>query len=192
MKEHQDTDANAPPPQEGTQSERELFLLRSGGQAFAVYARDTEGVAEGLSPAPLPHAPHAVLGIVCVRGRMYTLLDPPALAGLQGTDGAAPLREDERKDEAERGDEERRRDEAERQETPRFVVMLRGDEQLALAADHVEGALEVPAEALETPDQAAYALHATLERGGARILVLNPTRLFDAAVQGTERRRRRQ
>jgi chemotaxis signal transduction protein len=153
---------------------RELFLLRSGGQVFAVYAEEIEGVAEGLRPAPLPHAPRAVLGIVCVRGRMYTLLDPTALAGLQGVDSAAPSLEDERS------------------VTPRFVVTLRGDEQLALAADHVEGAVEVPARALETSDHTTHALRATLQHGGARVLVLDPARLFDAATQGTERRRRRQ
>ncbi|MDT5158100.1 MAG: hypothetical protein QOH51_2457 [Acidobacteriota bacterium] len=187
MKEHKDTDANAPPPspQDGTPRVRELLLMRSGGQAFAIYAEETEGVAEGLKLAPLPHAPRAVLGIVCVRGRMYTLLDPPALAGLQGVDSAAPLHEDQRTDEDERKDKDRK-------ETPRFVVTLRGDEQLALAADHIEGALEVSAGALETPDHAAHALRATLERDGTRILVLDPTHLFDAAMQGTERRRRRQ
>jgi purine-binding chemotaxis protein CheW len=175
MKEHRDTDANAPPPQDEPQQMRELLLLRAGGQAFAVFAEEAEGVTKGHTRTPLPHAPRAVLGLVCVRGRMLTLLDPLALAGVQDGDGAAPHLEDER------------------EESPRFVIALRGDEQLALAADDVEGTLEVPAGALDAPDYAAaHALRATLERGGALIHVLDPTRLFDAAMQGVERRRRRQ
>jgi chemotaxis signal transduction protein len=206
MKEYKDTDANAAPPQDEPRRTRGLLLMRSGGQAFAVFADETDGVAERLRPAPLPHAPRAVLGIVCIRGRMYTLLNLPALLGPQGGNGAAP--EDEHEREAERelkceveceaGYEAERAVECEieraveREVMPRFAVALRGDEQLALAADHVEGTLEVAAGALETPDHSSHALRATLESGGARVLVLDPTRLFDAATQGFERRRQRQ
>ncbi|MDT5295545.1 MAG: purine-binding chemotaxis protein CheW [Acidobacteriota bacterium] len=167
MTEHKDTDENAPTPQVEPPTPRELLLLRAGGQTFAVYAEEAEAVAEGLKPAPLPHAPRAVLGVVCVRGRMYTLLDPHALLYPHASPGA-------------QGDN-----------IVAFVVALGGDEQLALAADSLERGVSVPAGALETPDPPAPALRATLERDGARVHVLDTSRLFDAAMQGTERRRQR-
>ena len=131
---------------------RSLLLLRAGGRLFAVYAEEAEGVAEVSEPVPLPHAPAAVLGVVCVRGRMYTLLDPPALVAGNGAHTNAPADP--------------------RAEPPRFAVALRGDEQLALAADEVEGPLELDAD-------------------GASPHIHDPARLFDAAMRGTERRRRR-
>src|SRR5947209_18733791 len=79
MKPHEDT--NADTPQDETPEPRELLLLRAGAHAFAVFADETDGVADGLKPTPLPHAPRAVLGVVCVRGRMRTVLDPLALVG---------------------------------------------------------------------------------------------------------------
>jgi chemotaxis signal transduction protein len=133
-----------------TRATRSLLVLRAGGRLFAVHAEEAEGVAESARPVPLPHAPAAVLGVVSVRGRMYTLLDTAAL--LSGQDPNAPAQP--------------------RTERPRFAVALRGDEQLALAADEVEGPLE-------------------LDTDGASPQILDPARLFDAAMQGTERRRQR-
>jgi chemotaxis signal transduction protein len=78
--------------------------------------------------------------------------------------------------------------------TPRFAVALRGDEQLALAADEVEGPLELDAESADPPEASALhpaPLRATLRRVGEPLHLLDPSRLFDAAMQGTERRRRR-
>jgi chemotaxis signal transduction protein len=147
MEETKETNDGATP-----RTTRELFVLRAGGRAFAVYAEEAEGVAEGAQPTPLPHAPAAVLGVVCVRGRMYTLLDTAALLAGQDPHANAPADP--------------------RAMPPRFAVALRGDEQLALAADEVEGPLEL--------DDDSASLH-----------ILDPTRLFDAAMQGTERRRQR-
>src|SRR5438067_8661756 len=108
MKPHEDTDADT--PQDET---RELLLLRAGARAFAVFADETDGVADGLKPTPLPHAPRAVLGVVSVRGRMRTVLDPLALVGdNEETESAATVAP-----------------------APLFIVALRGDEQLALAAE---------------------------------------------------------
>jgi chemotaxis signal transduction protein len=192
MTEHKDTDEDAPPQGEPTPT-RELLLLRAGGQTFAVYAEDAEGVAEGVKPAPLPHAPRAVLGVVCVRGRMYTLLDPRALPGAQADNIDAHACDDVHEEAREEARKEARDGARERGRglVVAFVVALGGDEQLALAADSIERAVSVPAGTLEVPDPLAPALRATLERGGARILVLDPSRLFDAAMQGTERRRQR-
>lgn len=144
-----------------------LLLLRAGGRSFAVSAEEVKGVAESPDPVPLPHAPAAVLGVVCVGGRMYTLLDPPALLAAQGSDALA------------------------RVGSPRFAVALRGDEQLALAADELAGTVEVPADALRPPAQLPPPLRAALEHEGERVSVLDPSLIFDAAMQGTERRRQR-
>jgi chemotaxis signal transduction protein len=133
---------------------RGLFVLRAGGRLFAVRAEEVEGVAEAAEPVPLPHAPAAVLGVVSVRGRMYTLLDTAALFPAPGPNADAHAA-------------------APRALRPRFAVALRGDEQLALAADEVEGPRDADA------------------AGAAPSHVLDPTRLFDAAMQGTERRRQR-
>ena len=160
MKEPEETKTDAPPRAAGR-----LLLLRAGGQTFAVRAEEAEGVAERPDPAPLPHAPAAVLGVVSIGGRMYTLLDPPALLAGPGAGG--------------------------RGGPPRFAVALRGDEQLALAAESLEGPLEVPADAPRPHDQPPPPLRAALEHEGARVLLLDPSALFDAAMRGTERRRQR-
>src|ERR1041384_2277200 len=87
---------------------RDLFSFSAGDTTFAVFTADVEATAERSRPAKLPHAPPAVLGIVSVRGRMVTTLDPVALTSGAGSDWPAELP---------------------------CVVALRGDEQLALAAD---------------------------------------------------------
>jgi len=105
------------PPQGAARATRELFAFGASGRVFAVYNEEADGVAEGLSPAPLPHAPAAVLGVVSVRGRMRTLLDTRALFDAADAQ-AAPGGDDAH--------------EGARAETPRFVVALRGDEQLEI------------------------------------------------------------
>ena len=170
--------------------------MRAGGRAFAVVADECQGDAQQCPrPTPLPHAPRAVLGVVCLRGRMRTVLDPLALVSPQGEDDTDQAEQDGVRgvennsvEEAEQRDEDvKQSDEASR----RFVVALRGDEQLALAVESVEGIVRVPAASLAPPQRPAPHLRAALEHEGARLLVLDPARLFDAAMQGTERRRQR-
>jgi hypothetical protein len=56
----------------------------------ALFDGEVEATARDLTPSPLPFAPRAVLGVVCLRGRMRTVLDPPALVGEnQSEEGAA-------------------------------------------------------------------------------------------------------
>jgi chemotaxis signal transduction protein len=173
MKELEDTAAASHAKRDAPHETRELFVLTAGGQAFAVNAEETDGVAEGLTPAPLPHAPASVLGVVSVRGRMRTLLYTPALvADVHGREGDATA-------------------EDATANAPRFVVALRGDEQLALAADSVEGVVTVDAESLSPSDPGDSPLAATLEHEGRRVHLLAASRLFDAAMRGTERRRTR-
>jgi chemotaxis signal transduction protein len=168
MKEPYNNSAEATRP--GTD---EMLLLYAGGKVFAVRAAEAEAPGEWSEPVPLPHAPAAVLGVVSVHGRIYTLLDTRALL-----DAQAHAHEDVHEDV--------------REGAPGFIVALRGDEQLALAAERIEGPLEINAAALDPPDiPFAPLLRATLERNGTCIHVLDPSALFDAAMQGTERRRRR-
>lgn len=151
----------------GNQGARGLLVLRAGGRDFAVYADEADAVTGWREPSPLPHAPPAVLGVVCVRGRMRTLLDPARLPGAPPADGAET-------------------------DAPRFIVALRGDEQLALAASHAE---RLAAEADEQPapaDPPLTFLRGTLRRQNRTVHLLDPARLFDAAMQGAERRRQRQ
>ena len=143
--------------------------MRAGGRLFAVYADEADSVTEGLRPTPLPGAPAAVLGVVCVRGRMRTVLDPLAL--FPDTRGASTT-----------------------PHAPRFVLALRGDEQLALAVERVERIVEAPPDALLPPDEEAdhgAPLRGRLLLDDTPVAVLDPARLFDAAMQGTERRRPR-
>ena len=171
MKELEDTSAGPRPAHTPPRETRELFVLTAGGRAFAVRAEEAEGVAEGLAPAPLPHAPAAVLGVVSLRGRMRTLLYPPALFSQTGEleDASASA--------------------------PRFAVALRGDEQLALAADSVEGPVTFNVtfntDSPSPPDSPDSTLAAALEHEGRRVQLLDSSRLFDAAMRGTERRRPR-
>jgi len=163
----------------------ELLLLRAGGQLFAVRAEEADGAAQACPrPTPLPRAPRAVLGVVALRGRMRTVLDPSALVNTQAVQDAAPIEPDAAR--LESGGEAARVEEA----RP-LVVALRGDEQLALAVERAEGTVRVPADALAPQPRPAPPLRAVLEHEGARLLVLDPSRLFDAAMRGTERRRQR-
>jgi chemotaxis signal transduction protein len=190
MKEPEETGAKFPPPTHAQRETRELFTLRAGGRLFAVLAEETDGVAEGLSPAPLPHAPAAVLGVVSVRGRMRTVLYPPALTRHSSTVAAdsSTVTADSSAADATAITADSSTVAA---AAPRFVVALRGEEQLALAADALEGTFSTDAESLAPAEASDAPLLATLERGDAIIQVLDTSLIFDAAMQGTERRRPR-
>lgn len=146
---------------------RDLFSFQAGGRTFAVFAEEVEGTADAKPVAPLPHAPPAVLGVLCVRGRMLTALDPVAL--LTGERLPWPP------------------------QVP-CVIALRGDEQLALAAESFGSTItifETDIEAMADTGPDARAVTGILRYGGAEIRVLSVPKLFAAAFQRTERRRRR-
>jgi chemotaxis signal transduction protein len=161
MKEQEDTGADA-----AARDEREALLMRVGGLAFAVYADEHECVTEWAEPAPLPHAPAPVLGVVPVRGRVRTVIDPARLFESLGL-GFEP-----------RGEERA------------HLASLAGDEQLALAFETCEPVRLTPGELSHPPD-APPPVRATFSRHGETVYLLDPARLFDAAMSGTERRRRR-
>src|SRR2546428_11796775 len=101
----------------------DLVPFTAGERVFAVFADQVESTAEGKVPAPLPHAPPAVVGVVCVRGRMLTVLDPVAL--LTGESATWP-------------------------KTLPSVIALRGEEQLGLAAESCRDTITVAVADIET------------------------------------------
>ncbi|HEX7173657.1 MAG TPA: chemotaxis protein CheW [Pyrinomonadaceae bacterium] len=147
---------------------RALIVARAGQHRLAVFADESEGVSKFADPAPLPSAPPAVLGVVAVRGRMRTLIDPlpllqPPTAPLTSPDEAAPT----------------------------LALLLKGDEQLALAVAGVERAADIPADSILPLEPAHDFARGTVTLDGAHVLVLDPARLFEAAMRGHERRRGR-
>jgi len=148
---------------------RELFVFRAGARRFAVFREEVEATAENLRPAPLPFAPRAVLGVVSLRGRVRTALDPLRLFAAPSADETSP----------------------DSNERPRLFVALAGDEQLALACDSAEESLTIsPEELRPAPDPEAPA-RGLVTHDAREITVLDPARLFDAAMRGRDRRRRR-
>lgn len=148
---------------------RDLFLFTAGNRIFGVPADEVEGTAEGKCPTPLPHAPAPILGVVYARGRMLTVIDPRVIAG----DDSPTLM----------------------QLVP-AIISLRGDEQLALAAESIAETITISSSDIEsTPDstdkEPISAIAGILRHGGEEIIILDPARLFDAAVRRRDRRRRR-
>jgi chemotaxis signal transduction protein len=146
----------------------DLLPFTIGNQTFAVFANEIETTAEARPVAQLPRAPAAVVGVVCVRGHMITVLDAVAI----GT-GVVPR-------------------------WPRtlpFVLVLRGHEQLGLVADTCRETITISAEDIEpaisgNESHPAPALGTVIYAGEAMV-ILDATRLFRCAVQRRERRRRR-
>jgi chemotaxis signal transduction protein len=146
---------------------RAVLLLRAGGLAFAVYADECECVTPWAEPAPLPHAPAPVLGVAPVRGRMRTVLDPARLLESAGLTG-------ERRDAAHA-----------------FIASLAGDEQLALACESSAPSALNADDHVSPPESPAFPARGSFRHGGETVHLLDPARLFDAAMSGTERRRQR-
>jgi chemotaxis signal transduction protein len=143
---------------------RALQLLQAGALRFGIFADEIAAIAGWRQPTPLPHAPKAVLGVVAIKGRMLTVLDPAMLPAGMSMSGDT---------------------------TRRHLVALRGDEQLALAVTTVAQAIELDVSeiaAMQAPDE--IFLLGLLAHEGERIPVINPKELFSTAIQGQERRRR--
>ena len=149
---------------------RELTLLRAGAHTLGIFADETEGAVEFKSATPLPFAPPAVLGVIAARGRMRTLINPLPLVEPDAGQPQASATPDA---------------------APRVAILLRGDEQLALAVESVERTIEVATEEISPPDPAQSFTRGSVTRDGTHILILNPNTLFAAAMRGAERRRRR-
>ncbi len=144
---------------------RELLLMRSNDRLLGLFADEAASVTKWREPTPLPRAAPAVLGVIAVRGRISTVLDPLMLLG-------------EREDKSGVSYE--------------FIVTLRGEEQLALAVERVEGIIEISTDEIEPLGTAGGAtLRGVVQRESGLVAVLNLQELFPAALRGTERRRRR-
>ena len=147
---------------------RDLVPFVARNRTFAVFAEHVEGTAEAKVPAPLPRAPAAVLGVVCARGRMLTVLDPLALVSgeAHGWPKSLPC-----------------------------VIALRGDEQLALAAEESRDAITIASvdiqRSTKSEDDGLATILGIARYDGEEITVLNVDQLFTAAVRRKERRRRR-
>jgi serine/threonine protein kinase/chemotaxis signal transduction protein len=146
---------------------REVVLAQAGEWHIGLFAEEVESISDWRTPIPLPHAPPAVLGVVSVRSRMLTVIDPAALLG-EGSAGTADT-------------------------TPAFIIELRGDEQLALAVNQVVGAIRIFAGEIELPAQAASAtvMRGVFQGAHGRTIMLDSREIFDAAMRGAERRRQR-
>src|SRR5207248_364742 len=104
----------------------DLVPFVAGDRVFAVFADQVEGTAEVRIPAALPDAPPAVLGVICMRGHMMTVLDPIAVLTGETFGWPAGLP---------------------------AVIALRGDEQLALAAQSCRDTITIAAEDIQTSSQ---------------------------------------
>ena len=143
----------------------DLLPFAIGDRLFAVFTEQVDATAEGKPFARLPRTPGAVVGVVCVRGRMLTVLDP-----------AAALNEPTKNWE----------------QTLPYVLVLRGDDQLGLAAESCRDTITISTDDIEPPhamsDDSAVGV---VRYAGEEILSLDARRLFARAVQRRERRRRR-
>ncbi len=146
-------------------SKRDLKVVFTGSRKLGVFADEIEAVADWRTPTPLPHAPQAVLGVVCIHGRMLTVLNVGPLLGEEVSVASS---------------------------SPSSIVALRGDEQLALAVDRAGETIAVAADELQdTKDDGRSVILGVVRSGGESITVLNVRELFPAAIRGHERRRRR-
>ena len=146
----------------------DLLPFTIGARTFAVFTDQVDGTAESKPFAALPRAPQAVVGVVCVRGRMLTVLDPAA-----ALDSQVPHWD---------------------QILP-YVIVLRGDEQLGLAAESCRDTITISAADIESagngePSQ-DRCLIGLVRYAGEEMLILDSSRLFGRAVRRRERRRRR-
>jgi chemotaxis signal transduction protein len=169
--------------QDNANAARTLFVVRAGARLFAVFAEEVEAMASDLTPTPLPFAPRAVLGVVSLRGRIRTVLDPLRLTDADPDAAIHVASHDSLSPDS---------DPSSSAQTPtRLFVAFKGDEQLALACDGAEGLIEVAHAKLNaSPGDDSHVL-GTIEHRGLTVTLLDPARLFEAAVRGIERRRQR-
>ncbi|HEX5705309.1 MAG TPA: chemotaxis protein CheW [Pyrinomonadaceae bacterium] len=143
----------------------DLLPFAIADRLFAVFTDQVDATAEGKPFARLPRSPGAVVGVVCVRGRMLTVLDP-----------AAALHEPTK----------------DWEQTLPYVLVLRGDDQLGLAAESCRDTITISTDDIEPPNvNSEDAALGVVRYAGEEILILDAKRLFERAVQRKERRRRR-
>src|SRR6185503_1774753 len=87
-----------------------LRLFTRGESQFGVSESEIAAIVDWQTLAPLPHAPESVMGVAGVHGRMLTVLDVARFGDLGDSYSTGE---------------------------PGKIIALRGDEQLALAADEI-------------------------------------------------------
>jgi chemotaxis signal transduction protein len=132
---------------------RALFVVRAGTQLFALFAEEVEATARDLTPTPLPFAPPAVVGVVSLRGRILTVIDPLRLDDAGHADQTAEGFEDQ---------------------SSRLFIALAGDEQLALVCDAAEETFTVEPSRIKPPHDPRSHARGAIKRGGARVTLLDP------------------
>jgi chemotaxis signal transduction protein len=156
----------------GAATARRVQLVRTGALQFGIFADDVAAIVAWREPTPLPNAPKPVLGVVSVQGRMLTVLDLAALTAVEAVADNTPHNASAK--------------------TSPYLIALRGDEQLAVAVEDVDGVIEFPAHELTELRETAGALAlGVLQSAVGDVNILNLKELFPAAIQGRERRRRR-
>jgi chemotaxis signal transduction protein len=146
-------------------SPRKHQLLESDSLLFAVPQDRVTTIVSWSQPNPLPFAPKSVMGIVCIDGRMFTVINTAPLLNSSENEGTAEKR---------------------------LLVALTGEEQLALAVGRADAVIDVAASEIKPAESTASSLiRGILEHDGQRVLVLDLDQLFPNAIQGRERRRRR-
>jgi len=146
--------------------------VRAGSSQFGIFADQISAVVEWQDPAPLPHAPSSVLGGVSIQGPTL-----PALRLAKLSSGEAGLDYTPRK-------------------FLRYLIALRGDEQLALAIEALGEVVkftpnESMTDSITKEETVRTPVLGVLQREGAEIRILNLSGLFPSAIQGRQRRQRR-
>lgn len=156
------------PNENGDPQLQDLLPFTIGERIFAVFTDQVDGTAERKPFAPLPRAPNAVIGVVCVRGRMLTVLDPTVVLDSRLAQWEQMLP---------------------------YVIVLRGDEQLGLVAETCRDTITISAADIERSSHSEQPqddfMLGLVRYAGEEMLILDSTRLFSRAVQRRERRRRR-
>lgn len=147
---------------------RKLRLFSAGSQHFGIFEDQIATITQWREPAPLPHAPESVLGVLGIQGRMLTVLDVERIA-------ARELAAESSLDNKQH----------------RQVIALRGDEQLALAVDELGETIEVPNHILDNKSDKDGLVLAVFNHAETEISLIDVKQLFPTAIQGRERRRRR-
>jgi chemotaxis signal transduction protein len=142
-----------------------LRIFARGPAHFGVFENEIAAIVDWQTPAPLPHAPPTVMGVVGVHGRMLTILDVAKIGDQNQNLSAAS--------------------------EGRKIIALRGDEQLALASDSVGEPVELTSRAVLTKSDSRELALTLIQHDEKEIMVLNLRELFPSAIQGRERRRRR-
>lgn len=150
-----------------SQPSRQLQLVQAGSSEFGIFVEEIAAIVDWREPTPLPGAAASILGVVCVQGRMLTVLDLAALPVGETDGNHRPSG------------------------TSRKIVALKGDEQLALAVNEIGETIPLPSENPITKAEDKSPVYGTVLHENKQIYILNSRALFPAAIQGRERRRRR-